>query len=93
MTIQARLSIDNEEIEVRLALHPTGAVHEITMQRFGNVRVPDWDLIPYGFVSEAETTFGGYTIPLRMRGGWWYGTDRYDPDGASDFNIEDARYT
>jgi hypothetical protein len=22
-------------------------------------------------------TFGGYTIPSRMAGGWWYGTVQY----------------
>ena len=35
--------------------------------------------------------FDGYTIPTRVRGGWWYGTERYDPAGASLLRVLDAR--
>jgi hypothetical protein len=71
--------IDGESVDLHLALHPDGGVREISMRRYGNVGTPDWDLIPYGFATESESEFGGYTIPPRVRGGWWYGTDRYDP--------------
>lgn len=91
-TIRARLVVDDEPIDVRLTLHPDGAVRELFMQRYGNVGTPDWAHIPYGYAVEAESVFGGYTIASKVRGGWWYGTDRYNPEGASVFNIQDARY-
>ena len=90
--IRARLMIDGESVDLYLALHPDGGVREISMRRYGNVGTPDWDLIPYGFATESESKFGGYTIASRVRGGWWYGTDRYDPRAASFFHIHDARF-
>ena len=65
----------------------------LTMQRYGNVGVPRWQHIPYGFSMEEEATFGGYTIPSKIRGGWWFGTERYDPEAASTFEIVDAVYS
>lgn len=91
-TIQARLTIDEETVDVRLSLHPNGAVREVSMQRHGNVGIPDWSLIPYGFATESESVFEGYTIASKVRGGWWYGTDRYQPEAASFFSIRDARF-
>ena len=89
-TIRARVVIDGESVELSLALYPDGGVREVSMQRYGNVGAPDWDLIPYGFATESESEFGGYTIASRVRGGWWFGTDRYDPASASFFHIHDA---
>ena len=62
------------------------------MARYGNVGTPDWALISYGFTTESETVFEGYTIPSRIRGEWWYGTDRYEPEAASFFAIQDAQF-
>ena len=61
------------------------------MLRHGNVGVDSWQPIPYGVEVLADATFGGYTIPTRLRGGWWYGTERYDPAGASLLRVLDAR--
>ncbi|MEX0822043.1 MAG: hypothetical protein WD021_07845 [Rhodothermales bacterium] len=47
---------------------------------------------PYGFEVEEERTFGGYTIPSRIRGGWWYGTDRFRDEDAAEFNVLHAAY-
>ncbi len=90
--IRACLAIDGESVDIRLTLHPNGAVREVSMQRYGNVGTPDWSLIPYGFATESESVFGGYTIAGRVRGGWWYGTDRYKPEAASSFTIHGAHF-
>ena len=48
------------------------------LQRWGNLTEDgSYRYIPYGGVVEEERTFGGYTIPTRLTGGWWYGTDQY----------------
>ena len=62
------------------------------MIRYGDVGVDTWQPIPYGFAVEDEQTFGGYTIPSLLHGGWWYGTDRYDAQGASRFRIHEASF-
>ena len=62
------------------------------MERHGDVGVEWWGPIPYGFAVEEERTFEGYTIPTRVRGGWWYGTERYDVADASLFRVVDARF-
>jgi len=32
--------------------------------------------IPFGVEVLQESAFGGFTVPVRIRGGWWYSTDR-----------------
>ena len=90
--IRYEITVDGEAIPVMLRIDGEGRVGEATMERYGDVNVPDYQLIPYGYAAVAEAEFGGYTIPSRLVGGWWYGSDDYDEDGASEFIIEDAIY-
>lgn len=89
---RATITIDGEPIALTLRVDEGGRLQEVTMRRYGNVGVPDWQEIPYGFAVEREETFGGYTIPTKLRGGWWYGTERYVAEEASSFTVHDARY-
>lgn len=84
------LTVDGEPIALTLQVDEAGRLQEVTMARYGDVGVETWQLIPYGFAVEEEQTFDGYTIPSVLRGGWWYGTDRYDAAGASRFRIHEA---
>jgi hypothetical protein len=63
------------------------------MLRHGNAGRDDWGPTPYGFRIEREATFDGVAVPSLVRGGWWYGTDRYDSDEASVFEVLDARFS
>lgn len=89
---RATLTIDGEAIPLTLVVGQDGALREITMMRHGNVGVASWQPIPYGVESEAEATFGGFTIPIRLRGGWWYGDERYDPASAAEFRVLTASF-
>lgn len=84
------LTIDGEAIPLTLTVGSDGGLREVTMRRYGDVGVDSWRPIPYGVEVEAEATFDGYTIPTRLRGGWWYGSERYDPAGASLLSVLDA---
>lgn len=86
------LSIDGEAAPLTFHIDESGRLREITMMRYGNVGVETWQPIPYGFAVTDEQTFDGYTIPSVLRGGWWYGTDRYNPEGASRFRIRGASF-
>lgn len=86
------LAVDGEPVAVTIHVEPDGALREVMLMRWGKVRVPAWRPIPYGFKVEEEATFAGITIPVRLRGGWWYGTDLYDPGEAAAFTIETATF-
>ena len=86
------LTIDGDPIPLTLQIDETGRLREVTMMRYGDVGVDTWQPLPYGFAVEDEQTFGGYTIPSALRGGWWYGTDRYDPEEASCFHIHETSF-
>lgn len=86
------MTIDGEAVPLTLGVDPSGGLREVTMLRHGDVGVPAWQPISYGTRVEAEASFGGYTIPTRLRGGWWYGTERYAPDDARVFRVRSARF-
>jgi hypothetical protein len=86
------LSIDGEEIPITLRVDEQGQLREVTMMRHGNEGRADWGPTPYGFAVEDEATFAGYTIPSRLRGGWWFGSERYDEANASAFEVHDAQF-
>jgi hypothetical protein len=79
------------EIVLDMTLAPSGAIREITGQRWSNAN-PDktFRLQPFGGTIEAEGTFDGYTIPVRLRVGNHYGTEDYVPFFQAE--ISHARY-
>jgi hypothetical protein len=74
---RAVLTVGADVTALTIRVDETGRVQELAMPRWGN-QTDDghYELIPYGAIIEDERTFGGYTIPSRMRVFWWYGTDR-----------------
>ena len=51
------------------------------MQRWGNPGGGAFELERCGGLIEREETIGGYTIPTRVRVGWYFGTSRFETDG------------
>ncbi len=86
------LSVDGHEESVTFRVDDDGALTEISMRRWGDVQVREHQRLPYGFRVLEESRFEGFTIATTLRGGWWYGTDRYRPDDASAFEVRRARY-
>lgn len=89
---QVQLDIDGVTETLTLRVNPEGRLVELWMHRWGDVGVERHQALPYGFRVTAERRFDRYTIPSKLEGGWWYGTERYDPDRASRFTIEAAEY-
>ncbi len=85
------LAVDGEAVAVTLRVGPAGALREVTLDRWGEAEGKPAQLLPYGFRVEEERTFDGVTIPMRLTGGWLYGTDRFDEAAAASFVISDAR--
>jgi hypothetical protein len=79
------------EIVLEMTLTPSGAVREIVGQRWSNANPQGaFRLQPFGGTIEAEYTFGGYTIPSRIKAGNHYGTSDYLPFFQAE--LTDARY-
>ena len=87
-----QLVIDGAEESVTFAVDEDGALTEVTMMRWGDVQVDEHQRIPYGFGVLEQNTFEGYRVASTLRGGWWFGTDRYRPEDASTFEVSRARY-
>lgn len=76
--IRAELSLDGEKSTLDLKLGPDGRLLEAVSQRWASVGTGGvFTDIPFGLVVDEERGFNGYTIPAKVRGGFWYGTDRY----------------
>jgi hypothetical protein len=90
---QARVRVPRvtPEIILNITLAPSGAIREIAGQRWSNAN-PDnkFRLQPFGGTVDAEDTFEGYTIPVKLRIGNHYGTDDYLPFFQAE--ISHARY-
>lgn len=93
-----RFAVSIEVAEERTRLNVTvddqGRLVDLRFNRYGD-QTPDkhFQYIPFGgpFEPADERVFGGYTIPARIRAGWWYGTSDYQETFRID--ITDASYT
>ena len=85
------LAVGGETPRLVLRVDADGRLLESSLPRFGNQALDGrFRYIPFGGLMDAEEAFGGYTIPTRIRAGWWYGTDRYQEDFR--FQITAATY-
>jgi hypothetical protein len=75
---RATLAIDDEPISLSLTVEPDGRLRSVQLERWGDRNeAGHYAPIPFGMDVLEERDFGGYTIPSRIAGGWWYGTDRF----------------
>ena len=90
--------VDSLHAEVTLTVDDLTATLTLTIDEEGRLKevvLPRWrddikEFVPFGVAIEEEQAFGGYTIPSRLRGGWWYGTERYSE--FVQFTIEQAAF-
>ncbi len=69
------LSVDDLSAPVTMTYHPDGTLKELVMPRYrGN---ENGNTAPFGATVEEEKNFDGFTIPSKLRAGWWYGTEKY----------------
>ena len=67
--------------ELDLAIEENGRATTASLPRWGNPEGAAFHDVNFGGVLETEGTFEGYTIPTRIRAGWYFGTDRFETDG------------
>jgi hypothetical protein len=78
---------------VEFEVDERGRLESIQMERWGNPGGGTFRLEPFGGVVDRERAFGGYTIPSRVRVGWYFGTPRFEAEGEFfRATIEDATF-
>jgi hypothetical protein len=71
-----------EAVDVHLDVDASGRLDAVSLKRWGEVDPgAGFAYHDFGGVAEEERTFGGYTIPTRLRVGWHVGSDRFAPEG------------
>ena len=90
--LHAQVTGHGETSQIDFLLDAEARLKSMCMPRWGN---PDgaFKYEQFGGLVDAEGTFGGYTIPTRMRVGWFFGTDRFEPVGEFfRVTVDDAIY-
>jgi hypothetical protein len=88
--IQATMTVAGETTTLTLTIAAVGQLREVVLPRWN---VAERDYVPFGVAFSGEHMSGGYTIPAQMQAGWWYGTERYQQEGAFfRATIETARF-
>lgn len=89
----ARFSAHSDTAEIDYSVDEHGRLKSVSMLRWGNPEGSEFHYDPCGGFVEEEATFGGYTIPVRMRVGWHFGTPAFAPEGEFfRVTIDDAIY-
>ncbi len=91
--VHVGLGLAGERSVLDLSLGGDGRVEGLRLPRWGRPGGGRHRYEDFGGFVEQEGTFQAYTIPTRMRIGWFVGTDRFEPDGEF-FRVvvEDAVY-
>jgi len=85
--------VQGERAELDFTLDQTGCLKTFKLPRWGSPDGAEFRYVDFGGILEKEGTFCGYTIPTRLRVGWYFGTERFESEG--EFfrgTIDDAIY-
>ncbi len=79
--LRATFTAHGETTELDLSVDGGGALTSIKYPRWGNPGDSEFRYVDFGALVEGESTFGSYTIPSRLRAGWYFGSDRFESKG------------
>ena len=83
--IRASFTAHGEPAALDFTIDERGAPQSIAMPRWGNPGVnpgaAEFRLVTFGGFVEQEANFGGYAIPTRLRLGWHFGSEKFEPEG------------
>jgi hypothetical protein len=89
----ASFTVHGEKVELELTVDETGRLQALKLLRWGNPEGADFRYVDFGGAVEKEDRIGGYTIPTRLRAGWYFGSDRFESDGEFfRVTIDDATF-
>ena len=73
--------VQGERAELDFTLDQTGRLKTFKLPRWGNPDDAEFRYVDFGGILEEEDTFCGYTIPTRLRIGWYFGSERFESEG------------
>lgn len=79
--LHASFMAQGEQAELDLTMDQTGRLKTAKLPRWGNPEGAEHHYVDFGAIVEEEGTFCGYTIPTRLRVGWYFGTERFESEG------------
>ncbi|MFE1743739.1 DUF6920 family protein [Coleofasciculus sp. H7-2] len=79
--VQAHFTAFKEPAKFTLTVNNRGMLERVKIDRWGNPEGEAFHYVDFGGIVEESSTFGGYTIPTRLRVGWYFGSDRFESDG------------
>ena len=79
--IQATLRSLEEATVLNLTIDSLGRPNQISFKRWGNPDSSSYQLVNFGAYVDQESTFAGYTIPSKLRAGWYFGSDKFKTEG------------
>lgn len=88
----AIVTTDSFVHHVTVHIDDEGQLRTITLPRWGNPGNSPFAEHTFGVELDGEATFDGYTIPTRLRAGWWYGTGRWGEGEFFRATIEHAEF-
>ncbi len=77
----AKLTFLGETTHLQLTVKETGQLQKACFQRWGNPEKGPHHYENFGVLVEEESAFSGYTIPTRIRAGWFFGSPRFESEG------------
>jgi hypothetical protein len=88
----ARFALAGHRADLALTLNE-GRLMSVEVRRWGNPEGGRFRELDFGALIDQEATFGGYTVPARLRVGWHFGTGRFETEGKFlQVTIDDAVY-
>jgi hypothetical protein len=78
---RGRFSAHGEAADISYAVDSEGRLRSVSMPRWGDPGNRSFGYAICGGVADEERTFGGYTIPTRLRVGWHFGSERFESEG------------
>jgi hypothetical protein len=81
-SLHSSFIVQGERAELDFTIARTGRLKTFKLPRWGNPDGTDeFHDVDFGGTLEEEGTFCGYTIPTRLRIGWYFGTERFESEG------------
>jgi hypothetical protein len=88
----ALVPFHGDTYEVTITVHPTGALHKVTMLRWASIDSGPYQLHPFRAEIHQEATFDGFTVPTRVTAGYDHDSPRWPDCAFIHITVDTATY-
>jgi hypothetical protein len=79
--VEANFTTFGEPAHLTLTVDDIGRLERVKCDRWGNPDGGEYRYVDFGVIVEESKSFEGYTIPSRIRAGWFFDSDRFESAG------------